>query len=234
MRPLASHRDFMLEYITRQTGNAPDLLIIWLHGLGADGHDFEPVVPQFKNPNVDIEFIFPHAPIQPVTINGGMAMRSWYDIKIMDIGKMPDEQGIRESEQKILALIEAQKAKGWRSDQIVLAGFSQGGAMSLHISTRFKERLAGVIALSCYLPMQELLVNEHSQMNMRTSYFIGHGQYDPVVPFALGKASADHLKATGYQVSWHQYPLQHGVSMDELEDIKQFILRLKKKDTSAE
>lgn len=218
-----------LEYITQKTGNDPKLLIIWLHGLGADGHDFEPVVPQFKNPHFDIEFIFPHAPIQPVTINGGMAMRSWYDIKMMDIGKMPDEEGIRASEQLILQLIQSQLDKGWKSDEIILAGFSQGGAMSLHTSTRMDQKLAGVVALSCYLPMLDSLADEHSGKNQDTAYFLGHGTQDPVVPFQLGKQSADHLTQAGYHVTWHAYPLQHGVSMDELEDIKQFILNLKAK-----
>ena len=130
----------MLDFISTKTGDNPQLLIIWLHGLGADGHDFEPVVPQFKNAEKDLHFIFPHAPVQPVTINGGMRMRSWYDIKMMDIGKMPDEQGIRDSEQKVLELIEAQIKAGYQPSQIVLAGFSQGGAIALHTSTRINKR----------------------------------------------------------------------------------------------
>ncbi len=216
----------MLEFITKKTGDIPELLVIWLHGLGADGHDFEPVVPQFKNPDKAIQFIFPHAPIQPVTINGGMEMRSWYDIKMIDIGKIPDEKGIRESEQKVLALIEAQIKTGFKAEQIVLAGFSQGGAIALHTATRTQHKLAGVVALSCYLPIPDKLVTEQSNINKDTPFFLGHGNYDPVVPYQLGQSSYESLKAAGYEASWHEYPLQHGVSMDELEDIKRFILSL--------
>jgi len=216
----------MLDFITQKTGENPELLVIWLHGLGADGHDFEPVVPQFVNPDKAIQFIFPHAPIQPVTINGGMKMRSWYDIKMMDIGKMPDEAGIRESEEKVLELIEAQIKAGFKAEQIVLAGFSQGGAIALHTSVRTQHKLAGVVALSCYLPIAEKLSAEQSGTNLTTPFFIGHGSHDPVVPFELGKSSNQALQAEGYQTSWHEYPLQHGVSMDEIEDIKRFILSL--------
>ena len=216
----------MLEFITRKTGENPQLLVIWLHGLGADGHDFEPVVPMFKNPDKDIQFIFPHAPIQPVTINGGMEMRSWYDIKMMDIGKMPDEAGIRKSEASVLELIEAQINSGFKAEQIILAGFSQGGAISLHTATRTQHRFAGIVALSCYLPVPEKLTDEHSGVNLKTPLFMGHGSYDPVVPYDLGESSYQTLKQAGYQASWHEYPLQHGVSMDELEDIKRFILSL--------
>jgi len=216
----------MLEYITSKTGENPEVLIIWLHGLGADGHDFEPVVPQFKNPDKDIQFIFPHAPVQAVTINGGMRMRSWYDIKMMDIGKMPDEAGIKESQNKVLELIEDQIKAGFKAEQIVLAGFSQGGAIALYTSTRTQHQLAGVIALSCYLPVPEKLTQEQSTANQNTPYFMGHGSFDPVVPFQLGKSSFDTLTAAGYSANWHEYPLQHGVSMDELEDIKRFVLSL--------
>lgn len=216
----------MLDFITQKTGDNPELLVIWLHGLGADGHDFEPVVPQFKNPDKAIQFIFPHAPIQPVTINGGMKMRSWYDIKMMDIGKMPDEQGIRESEQKVLELIEAQIKAGFKTEQMVLAGFSQGGAIALHTSTRTQHKLGGVVALSCYLPVPEKLADEQAGINQKTPFFLGHGSYDPVVPYQLGQSSYETLKNLGYQASWHEYPLQHGVSMDELEDIKRFMLNL--------
>jgi len=216
----------MLDFITQKTGDNPELLIIWLHGLGADGHDFEPVVPQFANPDCAIQFIFPHAPVQPVTINGGMRMRSWYDIKMMDIGKMPDEDGIRESEQRVMELLNAQIDAGFKPAQIILAGFSQGGAIALHTAARMKHKLAGVIALSCYLPMNDRLTTEQSGANLETPFFIGHGSFDPVVPMDLGKSAYETLSAAGYPVSWHEYPLQHGVSMDELEDIKRFVLGL--------
>jgi len=144
----------------------------------------------------------------------------------MDIGKMPDEAGIRESEQAVLELIEAQIKAGFRSEQIVLAGFSQGGAITLHTAARTQHKLAGMVALSCYLPMTEKLSAEQSGVNQSTPLFMGHGTFDPVVPFALGEQSYQTLKAAGYQASWHEYPLQHGVSMDELEDIKRFLLAL--------
>lgn len=216
----------MLQYINKKTGSNPKILVIWLHGLGADGHDFEPIVPFFKNSAFDIEFIFPHAPIQPVTINGGMAMRAWYDIKMLDIGKMPDAAGIEQSAQQINALIDQQIANGYQARQIVLAGFSQGGAMALHISTRMSQQLAGVIALSCYLPLEQQFNSEQSGVNRQTPYFIGHGTQDPVVPFELGKTSAATLEQQQYNISWHQYPIPHSVSPEELQDIKQFILSL--------
>ena len=153
-------------------------------------------------------------------------MRSWYDIKMMDIGKMPDEAGIRVSEQSVLELIDAQIEAGFKAEQIVLAGFSQGGAIALHTATRTQHKLAGVVALSCYLPIPEKLHTEQSTVNQDTPFFMGHGTFDPVVPYELGQSSFNTLKSKGYAVTWHEYPLQHGVSMDELEDIKQFILGL--------
>ncbi|MCF6299602.1 MAG: alpha/beta hydrolase [Proteobacteria bacterium] len=217
----------MLESITKQTATNPKMVVIWLHGLGADGHDFESVVPQFAIPDLPIKFVFPHAPIQPVTINGGMKMRSWYDIKMLDIGKQADEAGIRQSEKLVLELIEHQIGLGFKSEQIVLAGFSQGGAIALHTSTRMNKKLAGVVALSCYLPMPEKLESEKSTANQNTPFFMGHGSFDPVVPFQLGLESKQHLEKQSFQVQWHEYPLQHGVSMDELQDIKLFLSALK-------
>lgn len=216
----------MLEYITAETGNNPDYLIIWLHGLGADGHDFEPVVPQFNNPDLTFKFIFPHAPVQPVTINGGMAMRAWYDITAMDINRQVDEAGLNQSAQLVNALIKEQLDNGFTADQIILAGFSQGGALALHMALSGQHKLAAVIALSCYLPIPQVLDKSGSAHNKSTPFFMAHGQHDPVVPYALGSQSRQQLSDAGYQVEWHHYPIQHGVDMNELNDIKAFLLKL--------
>ncbi|WP_395373795.1 alpha/beta hydrolase [Marinicella sp. W31] len=215
----------LLETITVATGDNPKLSVIWLHGLGADGHDFEPVVPLFKNPDTDIRFVFPHAPVRPVTINGGMSMRAWYDIKMMDIGKQPDETGIRESAVQVEALIEAEIKAGFDSQQIILAGFSQGGAIALHTGLRLKHQLGGIVALSCYLTIADKLAAEKTEANQNTPIFMAHGTYDPVVPYQLGHDGHQQLKQHGYAVNWHEYPIQHGVSPEELEDIKSWILK---------
>lgn len=216
----------MLEYITADTGSNPDYLIIWLHGLGADGHDFEPVVPQFNNPRLNFRFVFPHAPVQPVTINGGMAMRAWYDITAMDINRQVDENGINQSAELVNALIARHLESGFKPEQIILAGFSQGGAMALHMALTGQHKLAAVIALSCYLPVPEILNKESASVNKPTPFFMGHGQHDPVVPFSLGTQSKQLLTDAGFHVDWHHYPIQHGVDMNELNDIKTFLLAL--------
>ena len=214
-----------LETITATTGDDPQLVVIWLHGLGADGHDFEPVVPLFKNPETAIKFVFPHAPVRPVTINGGMAMRAWYDIKMMDIGKQPDEAGIRESAVQVEELIEAQLKAGFDSKQIILAGFSQGCAIALHTGLRLQHSLGGIVALSGYLAIPEKMATEKTEANQNTPIFMAHGTYDPVVPYQLGHDSHEKLKQLGYAIDWHEYPIQHGVSPEELEDIKAWILK---------
>jgi len=211
-----------LEKIIKQTGNNPKLVIIWMHGLGADGNDFAPVVPQFAIAGLDIKFVFPHAPKIAVTINGGMVMRAWYDIKVMDIGKHADKQGVLASEKLIQQLIDDEVKNGFKQEQIILAGFSQGGAMSLHVSTRLPYTIAGIIGLSCYLPMPELLKDKNTS-NLSVPIFMGHGTQDPVVPHSLGISSKKALEKAGYTVNWHDYPIQHGVSMDEILDIKQWI-----------
>lgn len=214
-----------LEKIISQTGNDPKLVIIWMHGLGADGNDFAPVVPQFNIQGLPIKFVFPHAPKIPVTINGGMVMRAWYDILMMDIGKHADKAGVMTSEKLVHELIDEQIEEGFKHEQIVLAGFSQGGAMSLQVSTRLSQKIAGIIALSSYLPVPELLVEDENTVNLKTPIFMGHGKQDPVVPYALGESSRDALIKAGYTVDWHSYPLQHGVSMEELTDIKQWLVK---------
>jgi len=211
-----------LETIVKQTGNNPKLVIIWMHGLGADGNDFAPVVPQFNIPNLPIKFIFPHAPKIPVTINGGMVMRAWYDITMMDIGKHADKQGVMGSAKLIKELIQEQITQGFSHEQIILAGFSQGSAMALHLATTLSDKVAGVIALSGYLPVPESL---SQKANITTPFFMGHGTQDPVVPFTLGTKSKEQLEQFGYKINWNSYPIQHGVSMDEINDIKQWLIK---------
>ncbi len=216
----------MLEYLTVETGENPDYIIIWLHGLGADGHDFESVVPEFKNDKHNFRFIFPHAPVQPVTINGGMAMRAWYDITSIDINRQVDEGGIANSVQLVRTLVDKQIAAGFNADQIVLAGFSQGGAMALHIALSEDIKFAAVVALSCYLPIPAALSADSPHANQKTPFFMAHGLQDPVVPYDLGVQSRQLLADENYQVSWHKYPIQHGVNMQELHDIKSFLQQL--------
>ncbi len=213
-----------LEKIVSQTGDNPEIVIIWMHGLGADGNDFAPVVPQFQIPGLSIKFVFPHAPKIPVTINGGMVMRAWYDILSMDIDSRADVEGVLASEKLVHELIEEQVDAGFKHDRIVLAGFSQGGAMSLHVSTRLNKKIAGIIALSSYLPVPQLLLENKSTTNLGTPVFMGHGTQDPVVPYSLGKTSRDKLIQAGYKIDWHNYPIQHGVSTDEIMDIKQWLI----------
>jgi len=213
-----------LEKITSQTGNNPKIVIIWMHGLGADGNDFAPVVPQFSIPEFDIKFVFPHAPKIPVTVNGGMVMRAWYDILAMNIDRHVDEKGINDSIQSIHQLIDEQVALGFNHERIILAGFSQGSALSLQIMGQYPHKIAGVIALSGYLPIPEKIIKQTNKANLKTPIFMGHGTEDPVVSYVLGSASRDTLIKAGYQIDWHDYPIQHGVSMDELADIKQWII----------
>ena len=211
-----------LETIIKQTGDKPKLAIIWMHGLGADGNDFAPVVPQFNISDLPIKFIFPHAPKIPVTINGGMVMRAWYDITMMDIGKHADKKGVLNSALLIEELIQEQIKQGFGYEQIILAGFSQGSAMALHLASTLPHQLAGVIALSGYLPVLEGL---SEKVNLNTPFFMGHGTQDPVVPFTLGLKSKETLEAFGYKINWNSYPIQHGVSMEEINDIKQWLIK---------
>jgi len=199
------------------TGENPTATIIWLHGLGADGHDFEPIVPQLGIPDdLNIRFVFPHAPSIPVSINNGFIMPAWYDIKHTDIGYQQDEAGIRESARQIQLLIEREELRGVSSDRIILAGFSQGGAMALHVGMRQGEALAGVLALSCYLPIAEKIESELFEESKSTPIFMAHGVNDPVVPYALGDNSHRKLQELGFSVDWHSYPMEHSVCPEEI------------------
>ena len=194
--------------------------VIWLHGLGADGHDFVPIVPELKLPATPgIRFVFPHAPVRPVTLNMGMRMRAWYDIRTLTAEGRTDEAGLAESRTRLTALIAAERALGIASARIVVAGFSQGAALALHGALRHPEPLAGILALSCYLPLQALLAVELAEANRQTPILMCHGQYDPVLPLALGVAACNWLRAAGYRVEWKEYPMQHQVCPPQIQDI---------------
>lgn len=194
--------------------------VIWLHGLGADGHDFVPVVAELGLPrDAGVRFVFPHAPHRPVTINGGYVMRAWYDIYAMNMSRGEDEAGIRDSAAAVAALIEREQTRGVAAGNVVLAGFSQGGAIALHAALRYPQRLAGVLALSTYLPLADRLSAEAHSANAGLSVFIAHGTHDSVVPIGLAERSRDRLIQTGYDVAWHAYRMEHSVSMAEIADI---------------
>jgi len=210
-----------------ESGQNPTASVIWLHGLGADGHDFEPVVPQLGLPeSLSLRFVFPHAPVRPVTLNNGMAMRAWYDIISLDAEGRSDEQGIRESQSQIEKLIHLETEKGIATQDIVLAGFSQGGAIALQTGLRFPEKLAGIMALSTYLPLPKSLKDELSIANSKTPVFMAHGQHDPVVPFDFGVQSREQLLEHGVEAEWHDYPMAHQVCMEQLTDIGQWLTKV--------
>jgi len=209
----------ILPHITLESGKHPQHSIIWLHGLGADGKDFVPIVDELNLP-VEVRFVFPHAPQRPVTINGGFVMRAWYDIAGSSIDAQQDEQGIRASQAAIEALIAQETARGIAPGHIFLAGFSQGGAIALHTALRQTTPLAGVLALSAYLPMSDSVNAEALPGTRITPIFMAHGRGDPIVPFELGVASRDALIRLGYSVKWHEYSMQHSVCEQELRDIE--------------
>ncbi len=203
-----------------EVGLRPTASVIWLHGLGADGYDFEPIVPELGiPPNLSVRFVFPHAPYRPITINNGYVMRAWYDITEIAIDAEQDAVGIRDSETYLHALIAREQERGIVSRRIVLAGFSQGGAVALHTGLRYPYPLAGVLALSTYLPLHELVDSELNHGNLDVPIFMAHGMADDVVPFALGEASYHFLKALGAHVEWHGYPMRHAVMPQEIADI---------------
>jgi phospholipase/carboxylesterase len=207
-----------LDAIEVETGKNPGASVIWLHGLGADGNDFAPVVPELVLPGTAIRFVFPHAPIQPVTINGGMRMRAWYDI-LDPPNRREDERGIRSSQVSIEALIAREKERGTPARRLVLAGFSQGGAIALHTGLRHPERIAGIMALSTYVPVGEKLTAEISAANRDVPIFMAHGAYDPIIPLDRAEESRRLLLSLGYRVEWRQYGMPHSVCPEELADI---------------
>jgi phospholipase/carboxylesterase len=213
----------LLDTIEIETGKNPAAAVIWMHGLGADGNDFVPVVRELGLAGAPaIRFVFPHAPMQPVTINNGHVMRAWYDVAFGDLegrSRKADEKGVRASQAAIGRLIEREATRGIATENVVLAGFSQGGAIALQTGLRHPRRLAGVMALSTYLPLAESLPQEASAANAGTPVFMAHGTQDPVVPYAMGSGSRDLLSGMGYSVEWHEYPMPHSVCPEEIRDI---------------
>ena len=217
-----------LECLEAGTTENPEYVVIWMHGLGADGHDFEPIVPYLGiPPGVAVKFIFPHALRRPITVNNGAVMRAWYDI--MELGstvKGQDEAGIRHSANLVRDLIDSQIALGIPASKIVLAGFSQGGAMALHVGLRYPARLAGIMSLSAYMLFPDRFDTEHAEANAETPVFIAHGTQDPMVPFFLGEEARKKLEVGGWPVQWHSYPIPHSVSQPEIADIGRWLTTL--------
>lgn len=215
----------LLESIDIQTGPQPRASVIVLHGLGADGNDFVPVARQLDlSAAGDVRFVFPHAPVMAVTINGGQQMRAWYDILGADLLKREDEAGLRRSLAQVEALIEREKSRGIPAGRIVLAGFSQGCALALLTGLRHRETLCGIVGMSGYLPLAVTTAAERHAANAATPIFLAHGQMDTVVPLARASASRDALEALGYTVAWHEYPMAHSVCMEEIADLNGWLL----------
>ena len=215
-----------LPAIEIETKPKPSHAVIWLHGLGADGNDFVPVVKELKLPQLGIRFVFPHAPMRPVTINGGFVMRAWYDIAYQELAFKEDERGLRESQKLIEELIVRENTRGIPSSRIVLAGFSQGGVLALQTGLRQSKLLAGLMALSSYLPMSPMIEVERNAASNSVPIFMGHGITDNIVPLALGRMSRDTLIKLGYEVEWHQYTMPHSVCPEELADIGVWLKRV--------
>jgi phospholipase/carboxylesterase len=210
----------LLEAVELETGPVPCASVIWMHGLGADGHDFEPIVPELGLPGtLPIRFVFPHAPMQRVTINAGMVMRAWYDVVPGGGERRATEAGVRSSQRRIEALIERERQRGVAPGRIALAGFSQGGAMALHTGLRYPESLAGIMALSTFLPLADQVAGEASPASREVPIFMAHGLHDELIPPARGRAARDALLALGYRVVWHEYPMPHAVCAEEIADI---------------
>ena len=216
-----------LDAIEIQTGPNPTGTIIWMHGLGADGHDFEPIVPELVRPGERaLRFVFPNAPVRPVTLNRGYPMRAWYDIVGLERGMKQDEPGIRASHAEVEVLIRRENERGIATDRIALAGFSQGGAMALFTGTRYPEKLAGIMGLSCYMLLESNFAAERVPANQATPIFLAHGSQDPVVSPTLGEQTRRLLEASGYAVEWHTYPMQHSVNPQEIADIAAWLRRI--------
>ena len=212
------------ESVVLEPATTADAAVIWLHGLGADGYDFVPIVQELRLPaTMAVRFIFPHAAPRPVTINNGFVMRAWYDITSLGPDRKEDDGGIRESATVVNQYVQQQNARGVESKRIVIAGFSQGGAIALQAGLRYPERIAGIMALSTYLPLREAVAAEATQANRDVPILMCHGLRDDVVTAALGKASRDVLTSLGYQVEWQSYPMEHQVCMEEVLDISKWL-----------
>ncbi len=214
----------LLETLEVETARAPEACVIWLHGLGADGHDFEPIVPALDLPEKPgVRFVFPHAPMQPVTINGGMVMRAWYDVYGGDGPRREDEAGVRAAQARLEALIARERARGIPAAKLALAGFSQGGAIALQTGLRHAERLAGIMGLSSYLPLAATLAAEAAAANRDVPIFLAHGTQDALIPLERARRSRDRLRELGYRVEWREYPMAHQVCDAELRDISRWL-----------
>jgi phospholipase/carboxylesterase len=215
-----------LETVEVEPPRPADAAVLWMHGLGADGHDFESLVPELRLPaSPAVRFVFPHAPMRAVTINGGHRMRAWYDIAGFDRRALQDEAGIRESAAALGELVRHERERGISAERIVVAGFSQGGAMALFLGPRWPERLGGVVALSSYLPLADTLAAEAHPANAAVPVLMAHGSLDPVVPVAAGESSREKLRSLGYDVDWRSYPMPHSLCAQEVEDLREFLLR---------
>jgi len=216
----------LLETIEIETAPSPRRSVIWMHGLGADGHDFVDIVPALGLRDTPVRFVFPHAPMRKVTINQGMVMRAWYDVRGDGGVRREDGPGVREAQGWIEALIARERSRGVAAEHVVLAGFSQGGAMALHTGLRHPERLAGIMALSCFLPLADHVAAEASAANRATPIFFAHGVHDPMIPLARAQQARDTLTALGYRVEWHEYPMPHSVTDAEVLDIAAWLARI--------
>lgn len=218
----------LLERIEIETGASPDATVIWMHGLGADGHDFEPIVPELRLPAaMAVRFIFPHAPQRPVTLNMGMRMPAWYDILELGGGR-EDGEGLRDSQAAIEALIGAETARGVRAERIVLAGFSQGGAVAFQTGLRHPQRLAGIMALSTYLPIAGTVEAERAPANADLPIFMAHGTEDPMISIGRAEISRKMLETLGYPIEWHAYRMPHSVCPEEIADISRWLVNILK------
>lgn len=212
------------ECVEVTTGEEPIGSVIWLHGLGADGHDFEPIVPELRlSAGLALRFVFPHAPMRPVTINGGMSMRAWYDIVSLDAEGRADAAGVHESTGLLEELIAREIERGIPAEKIVIAGFSMGGAVAINTALHTQEKLAGLMALSTYLPLPSEI--EGSAGSRELPVFMAHGSFDPMLPLQWGQASAERLKAAGFTIEWHDYPMAHAVCPEEIRDIAAWLAR---------
>jgi len=209
-----------------ETGPAPSYSVIWMHGLGADGNDFVPLVERLSIEGTHARFVFPHAPMRAVTINEGYVMRAWYDITYENLSLKEDEKGVRESQEAMEVLIAREQARGIAPGHIILAGFSQGGAVALHTGLRHRERLAGILALSAYLPLPDTLEQERARANLQIPVFMAHGSEDPIVPLKLAQASCSRLLTLGYPVEWHEYHMPHSVCEEEVADIGLWLMQI--------
>jgi len=216
----------LLETVEQITGPQPRWSILWLHGLGADGNDFAPIVPELIRPGwPELRFVFPHAPVRAVTINNGARMRAWYDIRNFEIDQRADEVGVRESIAQVEALLAREIERGVPSERIILAGFSQGGAIALAAGVRRELALGGIVALSTYLPIAATTAPEATRAGLATPVFMAHGKLDPVVPETLGVRSRDALQALGMRIDWHSYAMPHSVCAEEIRDLGDWLQR---------